>query len=341
MWEPLFDIWGTEAPAPNTSFPTLQAMGGMNFLRVSIEWYTYSENSSAFISALETVATVADQYNFKVVYEFNSYEEATFPSNVQRASGCGTGGSAGSSTDICFTAAYLTDSFNVKGQTVWAYQMANFWTPVISAVDSYPSTAGYEFANEPYNYYTNYGVSNANLTNIAAYNAYFSNRIRALTNRAIVINLDPWLYPDFDVNYGGNTLVPPASDCTVAGSCVIDIHWYILSEDGESTVSGMDSYLSANAAGASSLGMPIFVGEFAPCDADCTLTTSAAQTAINEQVSAAQTYGMGQTYFAWSCNQNSDPNDWIDMLGGAACSTPNTVATLVSNAYTSIMETSG
>ncbi|HXW95060.1 MAG TPA: cellulase family glycosylhydrolase, partial [Nitrososphaerales archaeon] len=254
-------------------------------------------------------------------------------------SGCGTGGSAGSSADICFTEAYLTNSFDVGRQSVWQYQMNNFWAPVISAVDSYPSTAGYEFANEPYNYYTNYGVTNTDLGQIAAYNAYFSNQIRSLTNNAIVVNLDPWMYPNFDTNYGGNTLIPPSGDCTTPGSCVIDIHWYMLSETGESTVSGMDTYLSANAAEASSLGMPIFVGEFAPCDADCTLTTSSAQTAINDQVTAAQTSGMGQAYFAWSCNQNSDPNDWIDMLGGSTCSTPNTVATLVANAYTSIMET--
>lgn len=307
-------------------------------MRVSFEWNTYSENPSTFISALQTVATVADQYNFKVVYEFNSYEEATFPSNVQSASKCGTGGSTWSSIDICFTSAYLTDSFRVSRQTVWAYQISNFWAPIISAVDSHSSTAGYEFANEPYNYYTNYGVTKTNLTHIAAYNAYFSDQIRALTSRAIVVNLDPWLYSNFDTSYGGNTLVPPTRDCVIADSCVVDIHWYILSEDGESTVSGMDSYLSNNAAEASSLGMPIFIGEFAPCDADCALTTSAAQTAINEQVSAAKTYGMGQTYFAWSCNHDNDPNDWIDMLD-ETCATPNTVATLVTNAYNSIVET--
>jgi len=323
-WSPLWTDTGGGAPAPSASLPEMQANGGMNFVRQPIFWssnhWDNSSDISIYLSALQTLANEADKLGFSVVYDFHSGSHACgdctvrlFPTIVETDSRC-TG-------DPCFIDAYETNGFDVGSQSVWAYQMTNFWEPIIEQVDSHPSTIGYELWNEP-------PTSGSTLE---AYHTYFANQMRdctacgtnaPLTDKAIVFGS-----ADYDTE-PSSSIAPPAADCNSPyAGCVIDVHLY---QDSDPT-----NVIASFASTASSMGDPIILGEFGlnSGGSPISLSNSQAQTLVHEYVSAAKNYGLGIAKWYWNCYEGTDQAmDW-DSLLTPSCGTNTELLTLLASAY--------
>jgi hypothetical protein len=301
-WTPLWFDTGGSTPAPSISLPLMRVNGGMNFVRQPIYWDAYVANPSAYLSALRTLASEADQEGFSIVYDFHSNMFARFPPNVE----------LGYAGDPTFMDAYMSNSITVGSQSVWAYQMSDFWQPVIAQVDSHPSTIGYELLNEP-------PVGGSTLQ---AYHAYFAEKIRALTTKAIVFGSDK-----FDEDPSSST-APPASTCTFGGStCAIDVHLY--------TTTDPSNEFASWASIARSMGYPVILGEFAPCIGNCSFSDEYVQTFLNTYVQDARNNGFGMSYWYWNCNEYGPATDYSSLLSGTC--QPDKLLGFLSTSYDNIL----
>lgn len=311
-WTPIWKDPGGGTPAPNVSMP-LMVSHGINFDEQPIFWGNLSANPSAYLSSLTILANEADLVGIKVVYDFQSVACGQFPTNVITASGIHC-----PDTNNAFMTAYESDSFNVGSQSVWAYQMSNFWQPVIAAMDSHASTIGYELIDEP----------PICCTALQNYHNWFATQIRALTDKAIVVGSY-----QFDKMNNNDAYLPPASVCTARGdTCVIDVHLYNAADPS--------SYFSNWASIAKSAGYPIYLGQFGPCqvmNTACTSLSSAyVQNFINTYVQDAHNDGLGMSYWFWNCQENG-PTDWQSLLTAQPACQPDALLGFLSTAYVNIL----
>jgi Cellulase (glycosyl hydrolase family 5) len=168
------------------------AESGINLVRYLFFWESYERNPVAFLNELKTVAQTSQKWNVQVIYANDQYHTSSwlepktatgFPASLFNKSKeyYGTGGSVGPK-DVN-AKKWWTDWLNrdikiINGTDGWDLQ-AQFLKKVVSIVDKYPSTLGYEILNEPH-------VSNADQwEKIGKYNTFITDQLRTLTQKII------------------------------------------------------------------------------------------------------------------------------------------------------------
>ena len=187
---------------------------GMNHIRYVFYWEAYENNPSLFLQELENVATLADKYGLKVIYDNHQYHTSSwfdgkrgtgFPSflfdkNLYPFDSGKT--TSSNSTKLWWTNWWdrnLTDQNNNNNNYTnridgWTLQ-ANFLKMIVKLLDNHNSTIGYEILNEPQIF------SQEQWSKIGEYYEYITKELRILTNKIVVIDMTiPITFKDSFIN---------------------------------------------------------------------------------------------------------------------------------------------
>jgi Cellulase (glycosyl hydrolase family 5) len=166
---------------------------GIDFVRYLFFWEAYEKNTSSFMQELKTVAKTADKWNISVVYASDNFATSShldpksgygFPSYLfdstifPKASG---GGSRSHNIEakLWWTKLWERSLKSINGTDAWTLQ-ANFLKAIVSTVEKYNSTIGYEILNEPHVY------SSDQWEKIGDFNTFIVNELRSMTNKLIL-----------------------------------------------------------------------------------------------------------------------------------------------------------
>jgi hypothetical protein len=169
---------------------------GMNLVRYLFYWEAYERNPELFIQELQTVASVADKYGIKVIYDNHQYQTSSwldpkngtgFPESLfQNSEGHifdkGSGGKTyQESSKIWWTEWWDRSIENADGTDGWNL-MSYFLKKIVNTVDNHPSTLGYEILNEPQ-------IHNDNQwEKIGEFNTFMVKELRTVTQKTIVFS---------------------------------------------------------------------------------------------------------------------------------------------------------
>ena len=265
-------------PAPQISFP-MMSQYGFNFIRVPIFWGMLSVNTSGYLKEIQLVGSTADQNGIAVIYsQFNTaclgagntqfFLRHEFPPAIENQF---------TTMTSLFDQYYInniTDPTN--GLLVWQDTVQNFWKPVIAAVDSHPSTVGYELANEPC------APNDSTLTN---YDTYFAQQLRSLTSKAIVYGSRSY-----------DTLPGSANPPQNVTNLVQDVHSY----DNPSQISSTWASIGRQDK------TPMLIGEFGTLNPTCETTQPCLDNIYRGYITAAHQYGFGIAFWEWACSNNGN-----------------------------------
>ena len=274
LWGPLGIESGSQAPS--ISFPQMKSYG-FNLIRLPISWRQLLLSPSTFVTNLETVATEADSNGQKVIYDFHaggSYNtQQAFPTAIL---------SQYATLDEFYTA-WWTNKVTFNGQNAWAQQLSTFWDSVISTVDSYASTFGYEIMNEPP---LTYPASTD--ANMQAYNQYIAEGIRAKTSKYV------FFMPAYNCIGCGSTTGANAVTAVApknVSSIALDCHEY----GGASDIAGFSQgAISAGCAGA-------VLGEYGPGSGNSGSNTNTYSSYFQSLLSTVKQHGFGSCFWAYWC----------------------------------------
>ncbi len=276
---------------PSISFPQIHA-DGWNLIRVIINWGQYEKNPSQYVSYLQDVATYADQYSLNVIY--TPYGTNGLPSSWGTITGFPSYLTSQYSTPSDFWNAWLANTVTYQGTKGWDLQN-QFEQAVINAVDSHPSTLAYEIMNEP-------DTPNNQYSQLSQYQTYIASQMRSLTQKAIL----------FMGPYKGGPIIgtSPSIQSAVTGvsNTVFDGHDY----------TGSGSEISTYAQIASTLGVPLIIGEWSVCSAyvSCPTTQSGVQSASTTYESLFTQYGAASCYWAWTYDPTNSSKYYQNLLDG-------------------------
>lgn len=277
---------------PSIQFPEM-ASSGFNFVRIPLGW---TETPPSWLSGSNNVtslATAADANGLHVVYSFYQDQGVLFPPEVMAVY---PGGSSAGNTP------YYLDQVTVDGVDLWTYQFDNYWKPLITEVDSHPSTIGYEILNEPKS-------SSCGNSCLQSYHTWFAEHIRTLTSKTIIFG-----------SYGYDTkpskaIAPPSS----VGNLAIDVHVYNSPYNPTTLFAGYQSLAAAN-------NWKVELGEFGPCSANVcsSLSTNYVSGFVNNYVKAAYENGFAQAYWIWDCQTDGFPPNDVALLGNTTSTSCDT-----------------
>ena len=178
----------------NDSFKLLTGVG-MNHIRFVLYWEAYEKDPIAFITELQTVASLADRWGLHVVYDNHQFHTSSwldpirgsgFPTSLFNDSMSYPHGSGGSpafpSASKWWTKWWNRNITDDRGIDGWTLQVA-FLKKIIKTVESHRSTLGYEILNEPQIH------SVDQWEKIGKYNTFVANELRKLTNKTLVFDM--------------------------------------------------------------------------------------------------------------------------------------------------------
>jgi hypothetical protein len=189
----------TPVPIPadyyNKSFKLISE-ADMNHIRYVFYWEAYERNPEMFLNELNTVASFADKWKLKVLYDNHQYHTSSwldpkngtgfpewlFRNNIDNSSLVYQRGSGGEPKDESaqdwWNNWWSRTIKDVEGNDGWTRQ-ANFLKRIIQEVDKHPSTLGYEILNEPQ-------IHNDNQwSKVGKYNTFMVNELRKATEKTI------------------------------------------------------------------------------------------------------------------------------------------------------------
>ena len=276
-------------PSPSVSFPEIKA-DGWNLIRVPLSWNAYENDTSLFMSTLENISASANSNNLSVVYDFHAIGDTGWPSSLISQY----------PTLNSFYKAWWLNGTTYKGQNGWQIQFSEFWKNILNAVDSQPSTLGYEIMNEPPI------VSGVSYVNQQNYNTFVATHMRLLTQRWIVFD------PPFDcvsckIQTGASPVIAVAPKGV--SKVVIDAHMY--------GVSDPSAYFAEWASAGEQLGFPVWIGEWGVNGANSPQTLSSMAQILTTYIQDFKTSGFAWTYWYWNCgstNYAADWHSWHNML---------------------------
>jgi hypothetical protein len=197
------------------SFRTI-SQAGMNLVRYLVFWEAYEKNPTTFIAELNNVSKVADKWGIKVIYTNDQYHTSSwlepdkgygFPSLLFENNPSYKKGAGGGPTDAAakewWTAWFNRSVKGPNGIDGWTLQ-ANFLKKIVSAVNTHPSTLGYELLNEPRIFSADQWVKVGN------YNSFLTDSLRKVTQKIIVF--DRQASPDL----GGPIAITPQNMAKMA-----------------------------------------------------------------------------------------------------------------------------
>jgi Cellulase (glycosyl hydrolase family 5) len=169
---------------------------GMNHVRYTLYWEAYVVNPTLFINELQTVANTADKYGLKVIYDNHQFHTSSYL-NPQRGNGFpwallegdpkfpyGAGGSPKyQAASLWWTDWWNRSIRDVNGTDGWLL-LLGFLQRVVNAVDSHPSTLGYEVLSEPQVH------SPDQWEKIGTFNSFMVNELRKITQKTIAYSMN-------------------------------------------------------------------------------------------------------------------------------------------------------
>jgi hypothetical protein len=236
---------------------------GMNHVRYLFFWEAYIKHPNKFINELITVAQTADKYGIKVLYDNHQFHTSSWLNN-QRGNGFpffffehnnstypyNSGGSPKYQTaKIWWTDWWNRSIKDANGNDGWTL-FADFLKKIVTTVDAYPSTIGYEIMSEPQ-------VHNVDQwEKIGNFNTFITNELRTLTQKTIAysMNIPIELDTPRGVNSENLAKMAPADKTNV----VFKITVYGLPERDNYQQFKFDVLIKS----AQIAGVPIYVGEW-------------------------------------------------------------------------------
>jgi hypothetical protein len=169
---------------------------GMNHVRYTLYWEAYVVNPTSFINELQMVANAADKYGIKVLYDNHQFHTSSYL-NPQRGNGFpssllesdpkfsyGSGGSPKYQTAKLWWTDWWNRSIrDVNGTDGWVL-LLGFFQKIVNAVDSHPSTLGYEILSEPQVH------SSDQWEKIGTFNSFMVNELRKITQKTLAYSMN-------------------------------------------------------------------------------------------------------------------------------------------------------
>ena len=170
----------------------LISQAGMNLVRYLIYWEAYEKNPEMFMNELETVAKVADKYGLNIIYDNHQYQTSSwldpkngtgfppslFQENRHLYEYDDGGKTHHDSSKAWWTKWWERSVEDANGNDGWTL-LATFFQKIVHAVDSHPSTLGYEILNEPQIH------NDKQWEKIGEFNTFMVNELREITNKTI------------------------------------------------------------------------------------------------------------------------------------------------------------
>jgi hypothetical protein len=234
---------------------------GMNHVRYLFYWESYVKNPSQFMEELTMVAETADKWGLKVLYDNHQWHTSSwlesratgFPSflfegnpELEMESGGNTNDEA---ARIWWTDWWDRSVKDTGGNDGWSL-LSEFLTNLANAVDSHPSTLGYEILSEPQIH------SDDQWEKVGQFNTFMVNELRKVTQKTIAFSQQVPASinaPDIDVIPENQAKMVPANKNNV----VFKISLY-----GVSTDSFQEARLDGLVEAAQLADVPIYVGEW-------------------------------------------------------------------------------
>jgi hypothetical protein len=234
---------------------------GLNHVRYLLYWESYVRNPSLFLQELETVADTADRWGIKVLYDNHQWHTSSwlesratgFPSFLFESNPALEPDSGGNTNDesarIWWTDWWNRAVKNANGNDGWIL-LAGFLTNLVNALDSHPSTIGYEILSEPQIH------SDDQWEKVGQFNTFMVNELRKVTQKTIAFSQQV----PASIN-AQNIDVTPENQAKMApvdkNNVVFKISLY-----GVSTDSFQKARLDGLVEAAQLMGVPIYVGEW-------------------------------------------------------------------------------
>jgi hypothetical protein len=172
------------------------SQAGMNHVRYTLYWEAYVVNPTSFISELQTVANAADKYGINVIYDNHQFHTSSylnpergngFPSSLLESNPKFSYG-AGGSPKYQTAKLWWTDWWNrsirdVNGTDGWVL-LLGFLQKIVNAVDSHPSTLGYEILSEPQVH------SSDQWGKIGTFNSFMVDELRKTTQKTLAYSMN-------------------------------------------------------------------------------------------------------------------------------------------------------
>jgi hypothetical protein len=169
---------------------------GMNHVRYTLYWEAYVVNPTLFMNELQMVANTADKYGLKVIYDNHQFHTSSFL-NPQRGNGFpwallegdpkfpyGAGGSPKyQAASLWWTDWWNRSIRDVNGTDGWVL-LLGFLQGIVNAVDSHPSTLGYEILSEPQVH------SDDQWEMVGQFNTFMVNELRKVTQKTLAYSMN-------------------------------------------------------------------------------------------------------------------------------------------------------
>jgi hypothetical protein len=169
---------------------------GMNHVRYTLYWEAYVVNPTSFMNELQMVANAADKYGINVIYDNHQFHTSSYL-NPQRGNGFpsslfesnpkfsyGAGGSPKYETAKLWWTDWWNRSIrDVNGTDGWVL-LLGFLQKIVNAVDSHPSTLGYEILSEPQVH------SSDQWEKIGMFNSFMVNELRKITQKTLAYSMN-------------------------------------------------------------------------------------------------------------------------------------------------------
>ena len=163
---------------------------GFNHIRVPYYWEAYVIDPDAFLQEAEFIAKTADENGLYIIWDFHHWftssyfggDYAGFPSFIlSNYPVTGTKYSNYKTDAGAFWNDYWNNSITVGGKRVWDLQL-DVIDALIQRVDSYDSTLGYEYLNEPHIF------NEGQYPKIGNYNNYMGDKMRMKTDKFLLFD---------------------------------------------------------------------------------------------------------------------------------------------------------
>lgn len=172
------------------------AEAGMNHVRYTVYWEAYVANPTSFMKELQLVANTADKYGINVIYDNHQFHTSSYL-NPQRGNGFpsalfegdpkfsyGAGGSPKyQAANLWWTDWWDRSIRDINGTDGWVL-LLGFLQRIVNAVDSHPSTLGYEILSEPQVH------SSDQWEKIGSFNSFMVNELRKLTDKTLAYSMN-------------------------------------------------------------------------------------------------------------------------------------------------------
>ena len=232
---------------------------GLDHARFLFYWEAYERDPEAFMKEIKSVAEAADKYGVKIIYDNHQWHTSSwledrgtgFPWSIFEGEySRGGGGNTDNNAAQEFWADWWDRSVKGDdGKDGWTL-MAEFLKEIVSTVDNYSSTLGYEILSEPH-------VDNIDQwSKIGKFNSFITTELRKTTDKTVVYSMN------VPVDLNGPIKVSPENLAKMAPSdkknVVFKISVYGVPDRDDYQKERFDMFLETR----DLTGVPLYIGEW-------------------------------------------------------------------------------